>query len=168
MCRLLGNHTERCIINFVKTYRHIAKKVRELDDGVISRIASGFADIARAHRVPLYNCTEKWNLKGSGINSAACIDKAKIEEIVGYPITAKKDPGQPPICHCLESFDIGMYSTCNHGCTYCYALHGEKRLQHLVASHDETSPMLSGFPSGAETIKERSRPSFRSCQASLF
>lgn len=168
LCRLLGDHTERCIINFVKTYRHIASRVRELDDGVIGRIAAGFADIARSHRLPLYNCTEKWNLERHGIQFSACIDKSKIEEITGYPITAKKDPGQPAICHCLESFDIGMYSTCGHGCSYCYALNGEGKLRRAVARHDVTSPMLSGFPAVSDTMTDRSKPSFRTRQLSLF
>lgn len=168
MCRLLGGHTERCIINFVKTYRRLASRVKELDDEIIRRVAAGFAAIAREHGVALYNCTEKWNLEKAGINFSACIDKKKIEEITGYPITVKKDPGQPPLCRCAESFDVGMYSTCEHGCTYCYALNSEKKLARTVRAHEITSPMLSGFPCPDDAIKDRTRPSFRSQQKNLF
>lgn len=168
MCDVLGSYTERCVMNFVKTYRHIAGRVRELDDAVMDRVAAGLARIAREHRLPLYNCSDKWNLANVGIHSCACIDQAKIEKIVGYPISAVKDPGQPKICHCLESFDVGMYSTCDHGCDYCYALKGENKLRRARARHDVASPMLSGFPSDIDTITDRTRPSFRSRQLRLF
>lgn len=168
MCFLMGKHTERCIINFVKTYRHLSTRVKEMDDDVIARVAAGFSEIAKAHRVPLYNCTEKWNLENADIRFSACIDKAKIEEIAGYPIKVRKDPGQPAICRCMESFDIGMYNTCAHGCTYCYAVNSGKQLRQRLAQHDSASPMLSGYPCADDRCTERSKPSFRSPQPGLF
>ena len=168
MCERLKGYTERCIINFVKAYRHIAERVNELDGDVIVRIARGFAGIAAEHRLPLFNCTEKWDLREAGIQFSACIDKEKIESVVGYSIGAKKDPGQPKICHCLESFDVGMYETCTHGCVYCYAQTNFRLTFRKAKRHDPGSPMLIGLPARDSIINDRTRASFRSRQLSLF
>lgn len=168
LCREIGPSTERCIINFVKFYPHIKPKITELDDEVIKKTATGLAKIAAEHHVPIFNCTEKWNLHDAGIGYSSCIDRTKIERILGKPIKAKKDPGQPNICRCIESVDIGMYSTCLNGCTYCYAMSSEKTVRRRMTEHDPDSPLLTGWPTGMEKITDRTKPSLVDEQSRLF
>ena len=124
LSRQLRGFTERCIVNFVKPYRHLASKVREMDDETVRKTAEGLSRIASGQGLPLFHCAGKWDLHDFGIEHAACIDAGKIQEILSRPIRSKKDSGQPKTCRCVQSVDIGIYGTCPHGCVYCYANRG--------------------------------------------
>ena len=167
LCASLSGRTERCIMNFIKSYRHIASRITLMDDDAIRETALGLAEVAATHRMPLYNCTEQWDLREQGIGSSACIDRGKIESLTGWPIAAGKDPGQPAVCSCLESVDIGMYGTCPHGCTYCYATTNDGAVRRRMKAHDPASPMLAGWPTGTERVTDRTRPSLRDPQLRL-
>lgn len=47
-----------------------------------------------------------------------------------------KDKGQRKACGCIVSKDIGMYNTCNHLCTYCYANHSENIVKQNLKKHN--------------------------------
>ena len=168
MCGRLRGFTGRCIMNFIKSYPHIASRVKVMDDGTIRETALGLAAIAAEYGIPLYNCTEQWDLREQGIGFSACIDREKIEALTGWPIAARKDPGQPAVCNCLESVDIGMYGTCPHGCAYCYATTNDRTVYARMEAHDPESPMLTGWPSGSESVTDRTRPSLRDTQLRLL
>ena len=157
----LSGSTERCLINFVKPYRHLAGRFPAPEEVAVRELARGLAAIAAGEKLKLVNCTEQWDLRELGIKPEACLDRGRIEARVGGPIKAKKDQGQPALCRCLESFDLGMYDTCGHGCAYCYAVTSPERLHRRQAAHDPASPQLSGWPAGSEIITDRTRPSCR-------
>jgi DNA repair photolyase len=96
----------------------------------------------------LATCAEKIDLEQYGVEHNKCIDGDLMErifaddkELVYYLRTGKlpepdlfgnipdlppkgkdlKDKGQRKLCGCMISKDIGMYNTCRHLCTYCYA-----------------------------------------------
>lgn len=166
ICRKLQGATERCIINFIKSYRHLPQ-VSEVDDDLVRNLAGRLAEIAASYEIPLYCCTEARNLEGLGIEFSSCIDKSKIEELCAYPITAKKDPGQPKTCRCIQSIDIGMYDSCHHGCNYCYAIANQKKLTQNIEGHKRESLTLIDVPLEGVTIVDRSGSSLRRAQLSL-
>ena len=52
-----------------------------------------------------------------------CIDGFILEELHpdNLPCSKVKAKGQRELCGCTESYDIGWYEPCLHGCVYCYA-----------------------------------------------
>ena len=53
-----------------------------------------------------------------------------------------KDKGQRPACGCIASKDIGMYNTCPHLCTYCYANSSRAVVLANHARHAPAAPSL--------------------------
>ncbi|MCR5438008.1 MAG: DUF1848 domain-containing protein, partial [Selenomonas sp.] len=80
------------------------------------------------------------------------IDGALIERITGRPVKAGKAKSQRPLCNCVESFDIGQYDTCIHGCRYCYANASMEKAQKGFEAHTPAATMLGGMLMGDEKI----------------
>jgi len=152
ICKEIHKHTSRCIISFVDPYLHINKNFIKPKEDDIFKLADSLSQTAKEFDLALFTCSEQIDLSSCGIRHCSCIDKNKIEKLLGYSIDVKKDTGQRKACNCIKSVDIGIYNTCRHGCLYCYATTSEKTLFKQVKDHDQYSPLLTGFPSGTETI----------------
>jgi hypothetical protein len=155
----LAGSTERVIISFVDQYRH----VRAFSGGTEEQklcLAQGFGRIGAEYKMPVYTCAEKIDLSPYGIEHASCIDRTKIESILGYKIAASKDPGQRADCGCIESLDIGAYNTCSHLCSYCYAT-TRKNPSVRTDDQDNEAPSLSGFPRPDDQIVAKEFKSLR-------
>lgn len=166
MCEWLHRYTDRCIISFVDYYR--GSPFVEAEEEDMKAAAKGLAKIAGRYGLPLYTCAEKVNLQEYGIHPGSCIDRKKVEDIVGYRLDVKKDRGQRKECGCVESVDIGMYDTCIHGCGYCYATGSLESAAMKHKQHDPKSPMLIGHLRGDETITDRKMVLQRDDQMSIF
>lgn len=166
MCRWLHKYTTRCIISFVDAYKNSPFLEMEAEDMEI--MAAGLSQIGKKYDLPIYTCAEQINLEQYGIQHGACIDKKRIEELVGYKLDLKKDAGQRKVCGCVESVDVGTYDTCTHGCRYCYASASLSSAMKKHEQHDPQSPLLLGHLQGDEQITDRSVHSDRDIQLSLF
>ncbi len=58
-----------------------------------------------------------------GMNRSKCIDGLLLSKLhpTGEICSLRKAKGQRVECGCTESWDIGWYFKCIHGCRYCYA-----------------------------------------------
>ena len=168
LCEQLHHHTKRCIISFVDDYSYTRTPHDAICRSEMLEIAKNISEIAGAYQLPVLSCSEKIDLSDFGIQHACCIDQNKIEELIGAKITAKKDTGQRPDCGCIESVDIGAYDTCVNGCTYCYATTNEKISGRRRREHDPKLPLLTGKTKGTETITDRTKPSQKIGQISIF
>ena len=163
LCGALAPYTRRCVFSFVDAYPQLHGGFRELGAAEMRAVAEGFAKIAGAYGLPLDTCCERLDLAEFGIRQGACIDPALAGEAAGAAIRARRDPGQRPGCGCAESVDVGAYGTCRHGCAYCYAGGGR-----AAPPHDTASPLLCGRPRGDERIVDRTAPSLKDGQLTLY
>lgn len=166
MCRWLSGSTNRCILRFVDSYKDDV--FSQPSEKEIRMLAAAFSKIAKYYKLPLYTCAEKIDLSEYGIYPSACIDKEKIQRLIGYKLDLEKDNGQRKECRCVTSIDIGAYDTCAHGCKYCYATKSHDLAKRRFEAHDPASPMLIGDLREDEIITEKEVSSSRDYQISLF
>jgi DNA repair photolyase len=74
-------------------------------------------EIASKYDVSLYCCGMP------GMPTSRCIDGKLLSSLHPGQLecSTRKAKGQRATCGCTESFDIGWYFQCPHGCLYCYA-----------------------------------------------
>ncbi|MBE6102947.1 MAG: DUF1848 domain-containing protein [Selenomonas ruminantium] len=153
----LSSYVERCVISFIDMYAKMKKNtvglnLRDLTEAEMHELATGLAERARGSGVRLQTCSEAIDLDTYGISHGACIDGELIERITGRPVKAGKAKSQRPLCNCVESFDIGQYDTCIHGCRYCYANATLDRARQGFERHDMEASVITGKLLGDEKI----------------
>ena len=153
----LAPYVERCVISFIDTYAKIKKSmqklnIHELSEAEMNELAANLSRIVRGSGVKLQTCSERVNLEQYGINHGACIDGKLIERITGKPVKVGKAKSQRSLCNCVESFDVGAYDTCIHGCRYCYANSEITKAQQGCELHDDLSSVITGYLFGDEII----------------
>ena len=153
----LSPYIERCVISFIDIYAKTKKNTQglnlcELSDEEMLELAEGLSQAAKGQSVTLQTCSEAVNLEQYGILHGACIDGALIERITGKTVKVGKAKSQRPLCNCVESFDIGQYDTCIHGCRYCYANDSTEKARRGFAEHNPLSSTITGTLRGDEKI----------------
>ena len=139
----LEGHTRKAVMSFVDEYRTVdlrPLRIQPLSSEQQRELAQQLFEIAAAHGIELTSCAEDL-----GIPHSCCVDGRM------FGVEKPKDRNQRGLCQCVESIDIGSYSTCSHGCAYCYA-------NHYGYVQDRPSPDcdLLGPPlTGNEKIKQR-------------
>lgn len=124
--------------------------------------------IANTNGIRVVSCAEQMDLAKCGVEHGSCIDKTRIENILGYRIEVSRDKNQRPECGCVESIDIGTYNTCKAGCKYCYANHSVESVTRNAEKYDVASPLLCGAIATDDKIKERNVESLRQSQLSFL
>ncbi|MDI3481875.1 MAG: hypothetical protein PWQ97_1530 [Tepidanaerobacteraceae bacterium] len=155
----LSGFAERVVISFVDFYGKVSNRWKRLiDTGAlklmditkpehaweINFLVSELIKIAGSAGMEIFSCAEKADFSRLGMKRGSCIDANLINRIFGLNIHARRDRNQRKECLCAESVDMGMYNTCPHLCTYCYANLKEQTVKKNVARHDATSPFLIG------------------------
>ncbi len=129
----IASFTERMVFSFAdleyrKVQMNFAKRgigVRELTEYEMHYVAEKLADVGLANSIKIATCSEAIDFSRYGIEHNKCIDPELILRIAGNdPALAEYlngASGLRKLCGCAKSVDIGMYDTCIHNCTYCYA-----------------------------------------------
>ena len=169
MAKHLAGCTDTCVVSFLDQYRCMQTACAPLQ--LISPFAQEMQElflrlsaIAADYGMRLCTCCEDI----PDAPRSSCIDKARLERILGCSLSLAPDKNQRPSCGCFESIDIGAYDTCANGCLYCYATHSRSAVQRNLAAHDPRSPLLFGMLSQQDVVTERRVMSCKMQQISLF
>lgn len=154
----IADHAGRLVISFIDidTYPRVRRNlasagvsgIREFSGEEIRQFASGLSQLNQEWGLEIRACGEAVDLSRYGIYKGECISLDLLaKEFTCDPVLMEflrppagpdnlakrkrdlKDPGQRGRCGCMVSKDIGCYSTCIHGCRYCYATSSQARAE---------------------------------------
>jgi len=161
--KALEGKTNKVVISFADPYKKITKKLEEIDYSDILdektklyELAKQISKIAESRNMIVETCSEAIDLDYCNIKHGKCIDDTLIEKLFNINLHIKKDKNQRKECGCVQSIDIGVYNTCSHGCTYCYATFSDKTVEKNKLIHNPNSPLLLGnFEDLSEEIRKK-------------
>jgi len=149
--KMLEGKTNRVVISFADPYRKITKKLDAIgyadiveDKQQLYSLAKKLSEIVESRGIVVESCSEDIDLDFCDIKHGKCIDDKLLESIFDIELHLDKDKNQRKECGCVKSVDIGIYNTCSHGCTYCYATYSDKTVEKNKLLHDPNSPLLIG------------------------
>ncbi len=159
---MLAGKTNRVVISFADFYKKTELNLKRvggliceditLQQEQLLELSAYMAKIAQAHGMDIKSCAEAVDVAQAGILHGKCIDDSLIKEVFGLSLEGKKDRGQREECGCIKSIDIGVYNTCLHGCSYCYANFNHDAVIKNQQKHDPSSPFLLGGVEGVDPI----------------
>ena len=169
----LEDDTEKVVISFVDFYSKTQRNTRGLDIRQITNeerveLAGEMARIASKYHLIIETCAEQINLNEVGILHGSCIDKKRIERLLGCKLIVEKDKNQRGACGCFESVEVGAYNTCLNGCKYCYANFNNSKVEENVKLYNRDSALLCGKISSDDRITERKVKSMKDNQLSFL
>lgn len=111
-------------ISWMSEYRKIRARLQQ--QGIVAQPVSD--ERWRSEYYQIKKIAEKFGLNVHGccvpgMPRSRCIDGELFMKLhpKKEPCSLKKATGQRASCGCTESWDIGWYHPCWHGCLYCYA-----------------------------------------------
>ncbi|MBD3288534.1 DUF1848 family protein [candidate division KSB1 bacterium] len=111
-------------ISWMSTYKKVIRRLEKanikplpVSEDQIREEAKWLRNIASRYNLIIHWCSLP------GFPRSRCIDGALYNELhpKGSTCSENRAKGQRKTCGCTESWDIGWYYKCRHGCLYCYA-----------------------------------------------
>ena len=172
IAKSLSGYTNLVTYGFVDIYPKLEKnhpEIKDTDDETKIEITKEFLKIAKKYNMNLRLCSkEKW-LEQYGVDIKGCMRLEDYENSINKNLNIKKRmDARKGYCACLLSNDIGMYNSCPHLCTYCYANGNKNMVINNYKLHDENSPLLIGHISKDDIIKDAHQESYIDKTITLF
>lgn len=169
MCDKLSPYADTVTVSFVDMYPKVKTQlIRPITEDEIAALAAFIGKTSKKCGIRAVACSEKDDFTKYGIERSSCIDRERIEKIIGCRLSVKPDKNQREGCGCFESIDIGAYNTCSNGCVYCYANDSSATTARRHASHNPESELLIGSVLDGERITDRKVKSDKQEQMRLF
>lgn len=111
-------------ISWMSTYRKVVSRLKragflheEISESQWQQDYETIMNIAEKYGFVIHGCSVP------NMPRSRCIDGFLLSELHPNrePCSTRKAKGQRTTCGCTESWDIGWYYKCWHGCVYCYA-----------------------------------------------
>ena len=172
IAKSLSGYTNLVTYGFVDIYAKLEKnhpEIKDTDDETKTEITKEFLKIAKKYNMNLRLCSkEKW-LEQYGVDIKGCMRLEDYENSINKNLNIKKRmDARKGYCACLLSNDIGMYNSCPHLCTYCYANGNKNMVINNYKLHDENSPLLIGHINKDDIIKDANQESYIDKTITLF
>lgn len=172
MAAKLCGYTNYCIISFIDLYESTKRNflnIREVTEEEEEILVKAFVSIGEKYNIKIKTCLENHKLGIYGVDTSGCMTKKVIERAINNSIklpSAKIATREG--CDCLLGNDIGVYNTCAHGCTYCYANYNQKIVRESIKKHNPTSPFLIGNSMEGDIVKDAKQESYIDGQITFF
>jgi hypothetical protein len=148
LARLLEGATRECSVSFVQVYGKVRRSfaARGLplpapEDSARRDLTRRLASLAAERGMALRACCSD-ELLGCGAEKGRCVDAEEVRRLwPGVDLDARRAPTREE-CGCSQSYDVGAYDTCLHGCIYCYATRERSVARARRARHDPLGPVL--------------------------
>ncbi len=165
----IHSYTRKLVFSFadIGAYKKVQANLRragvqhrEFTPNLMHQLAAGIKTIADEWGLEVATCAEPINLSEFGISHNRCIDDRLMvalfrhdrllmdflgvgDSLPGLSVSPDlKDKGQREACGCIVSKDIGMYDTCPHLCTYCYANASPQAVKKNICRHRVDCPAI--------------------------
>lgn len=157
----LKGFTNKVVISFYDNYKKTEANLNKitnlvLDEPIYNGLESfviELINIAQENKITVETCSEnleELNLNSLNLHTTKCIDDVLLNQLFNINLAIGKDKNQRQECGCIQSVDIGVYNTCMHGCSYCYATYSSNKAKFNYGLHDVLSPFL--IPSSKDEI----------------
>lgn len=125
-------------------------------------------EVAGKYGIPVRLCAEDPLLGACGAEVSGCMTGEVINAALGLGMDFPKNTRGRKECACHLSADIGAYDCCPHFCRYCYANSSREAVMGNLSLHDDSSPLLVGWPGEGDRIIEAKQKSWIPEQGELF
>lgn len=156
LCEKLSPYTQKCIISYVDFYSKAAEELnrinaKDLSAEELCNLFAAIGSIGKKYNLSVETCAEDLPVEEIGLKRAHCVDGDLVNELrkeKGFCDDSKnykKDNNQRKACGCVQSVDLGIFNTCKHFCTYCYANFSRSSIIRNAQKYDVSSPLLCSF-----------------------
>ncbi|WP_307720913.1 DUF1848 domain-containing protein [Caldicellulosiruptor changbaiensis] len=152
LCEKLSPYTQKCIISYVDFYSKAVDELnrinaKDLAAEELYNLFGAMGSIGKKYNLSVETCAEDLPVEQLGLKKAHCVDgelilQLKREKDPYWTASFKKDKNQRQVCGCVQSIDLGIFNTCKHFCTYCYANFSRNSILKNAEKYDVNSPLL--------------------------